>query len=680
MDGLGMHNGARGLLAWSAWSLVVVTLATMVWLDQLLRGAGQADLIPFDPAGVAFATGAVMSATMGLVLGSRTGHPVAWLLLAAAGTVVASGFSEAYAAYGVVARPGSLPAARWVAPFSEAMFFPVFALLAFIMLLTPTGRLPSARWRRWAPLVAAGGAGWTLSSLLLDEPLDPPLEMLTSPFAIEALQAPLMVVAIAGVLLSHGGVVAAGVSLALRFRGSTGVDRQQLRWVMFGAAVAAVAVVGALVSASVGQGVLLGVFAATFMTVLPLSVAVAISRYHLYDLDRVISRSLLYTALSALVAAVYAAVVLGLELLAASGPVVPGVAAVVTALAVLPLRVIAQRAIDRLLFGRAAEPFAVVSELNRHLQESASPTSALETLVDTVAADLRLPLVAVESHDGTVLAAHGDAPPRGTKRIVLAHQGEAVGALVFGLRRGEDDFDAREQALLEDLARHAGAAVRSVALVRDLQTARQRLVATREEERRRLRRDLHDGLGAQLTAVTMKLDAARNLMASDPQRTDAVLAELGADVRTAIADIRRLVYALRPPGLDDLGLIGALSQHARACSSNGTTFDVGVEGYDLGALPAPVEVAAYRIASEAMTNTVRHARAAQCRVRLRMDDGLVVEVVDDGLGLPPDWVPGVGMTSMRERAAELGGTLIAEPAGPSGTRVVARLPLPGGSE
>jgi signal transduction histidine kinase len=478
-----------------------------------------------------------------------------------------------------------------------------------------------------------------------------------------------------GIALTHGGVLVAGGSFVGRFRRAGGVERQQLRWVAFGAVVAAVAVVGAFASALANQDLLLDVAAAALVTVLPLSVTIAISRYRLYDLDRIISRSLLYSALTAMVAATYVAVVAGLGLVAGSDRVVSGIAAVVAAMVVAPMRLIAQRGVDRLLFGRRAEPFEVVSGLSQRLQASASPGTALQALVDAIATDLRLPFVRVESSNGGVLAVRGDSDTSGHVRLALSHQGENVGALVLGLRRGEDEFVDRERALLEDLARHAGAAVHAAAVVRDLHLARHRLVATREEERRRLRRDLHDGLGPQLTAVTLKLDAARNLLSRDRERADAVLIELRADVKAAIDDIRRVVYALRPPGLDDLGLLGALRQHARASASGDVTPEITVTGADLDGLPAPVEVAAYRIATEAITNAVRHANARHCQVNVELDVDLTVEVVDDGVGLPSRWKPGVGITSMRERAGELGGSCALECPDGMGTKVIARLPL-----
>jgi signal transduction histidine kinase len=217
-----------------------------------------------------------------------------------------------------------------------------------------------------------------------------------------------------------------------------------------------------------------------------------------------------------------------------------------------------------------------------------------------------------------------------------------------------------------------------VRLTADLQRSRERLVSAREEERRRLRRDLHDGLGPQLASLVLKLETARNRMADDPQAA-ALLTDLSARTQEAVADIRRLVYALRPPALDELGLIMALREGATQYNQQGInglniTFDAPDK---LPPLPAAVEVAAYRIAQEALTNVVQHANARICLIRLRLDESarlLCLEVRDDGKGLPIKRPAGIGLNSMRERAEELGGALTITSLSTGGTLLSARLP------
>jgi signal transduction histidine kinase len=262
--------------------------------------------------------------------------------------------------------------------------------------------------------------------------------------------------------------------------------------------------------------------------------------------------------------------------------------------------------------------------------------------------------------------------------VPLTSSGAQVGDLVVAPRRPTESFNDADRRLLAGLAHHAGAAVHAAGLARQLQQSRERLVTAREEERRRIRRDLHDGLGPALAGVAMQLDAARRLMRRDADAAGQLLQRLREQTQAAIADIRRLVYELRPPALDDLGLIGALSQHAASCST-ADGLQIGIDaGPGLPALPAAVEVAAYRIATEAVTNVARHAGARTATVTLTASGGMLkVEMADDGHGISPVHRAGVGLTSMRERAEELGGHCALLPRPGGGTVVSARLPLAG---
>jgi len=251
---------------------------------------------------------------------------------------------------------------------------------------------------------------------------------------------------------------------------------------------------------------------------------------------------------------------------------------------------------------------------------------------------------------------------------------------VLSPRAPGEAFSPADRQLLDDLARQAGVAVHAVGLTRALQRSRERLVTAREEERRRLRRDLHDGLGSQLSALHLRAGTLRLALPPGQPAAEAGLVELQTELHTAIADLRRLVYALRPPALDELGLAGALRALA-AQSSAANGLRVQVEAPDLlPPLPAAVEAAAYRIAQEALANMVRHAHAHTGQVRLEVAAGLGLEVIDDGLGLPAEHRAGVGLRSMRERAEELGGKCTIEPRAGGGTRVAIHLPLPPATE
>jgi signal transduction histidine kinase len=310
----------------------------------------------------------------------------------------------------------------------------------------------------------------------------------------------------------------------------------------------------------------------------------------------------------------------------------------------------------------------------------------LPTVTRTVKEALRLPYAAVEVEKNGIfeIAAETGGPVGDTVRLPLLYRGGPVGRLVLGRRPGEADFTPADRRLLEDLARQVGIAVHATRLTdealrlsADLQTSRERLVTAREEERRRLRRDLHDGFGPQLASLAMKAEAARDLLAADPARSEALLEDVIAQTQEAVTDVRRLVYGLRPPALDDLGLIGAL--RAQAAHGYHDEPSVTIEVPDeLRPLPAAVEVATYRIVQEALTNATRHAQARRCAVRIVPDEemnALRLEVTDDGRGIPEDRSAGVGLSSMRERAEELGGSCKVETLPKGGTRVEAVLPL-----
>jgi two-component system, NarL family, sensor kinase len=303
----------------------------------------------------------------------------------------------------------------------------------------------------------------------------------------------------------------------------------------------------------------------------------------------------------------------------------------------------------------------------------------VQTVVDSVAEALRLRYAAIEfDREGgvEVAAAHRNEGSGELRRLPLIYNGEKIASLVVQVPPGRQ-LTAPDESLLDDLAQHAGPAVHAVRLNADLQLSRERLVTAREEERRRLRRDLHDGLGPALAGMALKLDAARN-RAGDPN-VDEILGELRGETQDAIADVRRVVYELRPPALDELGLVGALREQALRLSGpdGGDSLRVTVEAPEMvPSLPAAVEVAAYRIATEALTNVIRHADARQCVVRVALNENLEVEVSDDGRGLGSA-SPGVGLTSMRERADELGGSCSVGRGATGGTLVRAELPLEG---
>ncbi len=326
------------------------------------------------------------------------------------------------------------------------------------------------------------------------------------------------------------------------------------------------------------------------------------------------------------------------------------------------------------MFGQRDEPYAVVARLGEHLRAVPSSDAMLPALVETIAHSLKLPYVAVEFQTGaqSERVAYGSAAAH-TIRLPMHYQSQSVGDLLVAPRSPDEPLSAADLNLLDTLARQTATIVHAVNLTADLRRSRERLVTAREEERRRIRRDLHDGLGPALAALAMQADMARELALTDAHRTADLLTEITLKAQSAIQDVRRLVYNLRPPALDELGLVSALEQYAASLSSRlNITFDVPTA---LPPLPAATEVAAYRIVQEALNNVTRHARAQKCAVRITLDNNLRLEICDDGMGIPAGARSGVGMTSMRERAAELGGACQIESVPGNGTRVTATLPL-----
>jgi len=345
------------------------------------------------------------------------------------------------------------------------------------------------------------------------------------------------------------------------------------------------------------------------------------------------------------------------------------------------------------MYGDRDEPYKVLSRLNRRIEATLAPDAVLQTIVETVAQALKLPYAAIRlEQDGKFVTAaeHGTSADDAVV-LPLTYQMEQVGQLLLAPRAPGEEFTPSDRRLLDDLARQAGVAVHDAQVTADLQRSRERLVMAREEERRRLRRNLHDSLGPTLASLAHRHDVARDLLAHDPAAVDALLAELKTETREVISDIRHLVYELRPPALDQLGLVSAIREQAASQglrtedalrNTSGPIFSIDAPR-NLPPLPAAVEVAAYWIAQEALTNVARHARARTCHIHLSLDNNKEVrlEVTDDGVGLPANYRAGVGLTSMRERAAELGGTCtVTSIHSEGGTRVVAHLPLPDSEE
>jgi signal transduction histidine kinase len=613
----------------------------------------------------------------GLMLAHLPRHPLSWIFGAAGiGTELAVAGNQ-YAICSHYVR--ALPAAEWVGWLSEWVSFPIVLVPGVALLLFPDGRVPGRRWRAalWcgltgAVLVALNGA------LGIGEDLDFQGNPFLSDATARSLGDPFGV----GWALILLAAVAGIAAIAQRRRTASESEREQLRLLGRGGLVVALAFLacsmgGIVAPAAFDAGAVAALASLSLLSVL---MAVAILRHRLYGLDVYVDRAMVLTGTTLVLGALYVGTVVlvgrlfdeGVHL----GAAVP--ATVLVAVAFHPLRDRLQRSVNRLLHGQRDEPYAAMSQLGRRLGDAIDPTHVLPVMVETIADALRLPYVAVElaGSSQAPAAAHG-APAAGVAlRLALIHGGERVGTLVLGARAHGETLSAADQQLLEDFARRASAAASAVALSVEVQRSRERLVTAREEERRRLRGDLHDGLGPTLAGAVLTIDAARRVLATDPEAADALLDRAAASVEGTVADVRRVVYGLRPPALDQLGLLGALHQQAATLSAGDPLLGIEIDAPEpMPPLPAAVEVAAFRIVQEALTNISRHARARRASVTITMSVALTLTIRDDGRGLPETHLDGVGVTSMRERATELGGTFAITRPADGGTLLAVRLPL-----
>jgi signal transduction histidine kinase len=552
-----------------------------------------------------------------------------------------------------------------------------YSLFATLLLTFPTGRF-TPRWSAFLILLWIVQVGFFFAS------------------------APHAVITVS-VFVTWGS--ATGVQLYRYARIYTPLQRQQTKWVVFSLVVVEV-VVGVIYDvvapalwpalnspASLYRLANIAVHALYWMPI-SLGVGIAILRAGLYDIDLVINRTLVYGALTLSVIGLYVLVVVGLgTLIQVQGNVILSLlATALIAVLFQPLRERLQRGVNRLLYGQRDDPYAVLSRLGNRLEATLAPEKVLPAIVETIAQALKLPYVAIAllpeqppltrtGAEVPAIVASSGMPTADPLRVPLVYQAETVGYLLLAARAG-DTFGKADSRLLTDLARQAGVTVYAVRLTthlqhltESLQESRERLVTMREEERRRLRRDLHDGLGPALASLTFKVDAARNLLRQDSERTEMLLAEVRQQAQEAITDIRRLVYNLRPPALDEFGLLSALREqvaHYRHQRLE-VVFDAPPS---LPPLPAAVEVAVYRIAQEALTNTARHAQAQHCLLRLSLDgEALYLAISDDGQGISAGHHIGIGLHTMHERASELGGSCIITPGSPGGTTIEVRLPL-----
>lgn len=583
-----------------------------------------------------------------------------------------SGLVTEYGRYAVLTSPGSLPAGGAVASLDAWVWFPGFAaILTLLVAWFPDGQVH----RRWVlvPLVLAalGAAAFVVATA-------PMAWRLRGPGLFDADRiddgSSLASVADAGIVVFLAGAAGCVASVVDRFRDSDGRQRQQLLWFACGAVLAvALLVVGSMDWSTAAVAELIA------LPLLPASIGVALLRHRLYDIEFVVNRVVLYAALTLAIGGLYVGVVAGATTWLGAGSLpAAAVASGTVAVAFDRIRRLLERVADRLLFARRHDPAGAMSELTRRLATATGP-DVLDAVAGAVVATVGLRGARVTLWDddaqGPLVGRAGDVLDPALA-LPLVFEGDQVGLLEVEANPGAP-LDRAARGLLQDLAAQAAIAAQAVLLAAELQRSRARLLEAVEQERRRLRRDLHDGLGTSLVGVVMQLEAVSNLL--DPASPAAALVKtIETEARQLVTDTRRLVHGLAPPVVEEVGLLEAIRQHADRLNRTGGrrgTFQLQADCDGINGLPAAVEIAAYIIATEAMTNVARHARASSCTVAVSQNSRLHIEVVDDGVGIGPAPRSGVGLHSMHERTDELGGALIIESVVPRGTRVAASLPL-----
>ncbi|MGY2075339.1 sensor histidine kinase [Blastococcus sp. SYSU DS0828] len=674
----------------AAWLVVAVVLgstAAAAVLDAVTPEVARAARPGAELGWVVALPGLALAAPAWLLLTRVPRNALSWVVAGTAVLWATDGLAESWLTYALRSDP-PLPGASLASWTVERLGAFLLLGLPLLLLLYPDGRLPTGRLRRLA--VASLVSSALLPALLLVVPsevaysregtgtpdvyagLD--LDLTTLPIPPDVAQ-PLLRIAFPLALL---GVAVPAAAVVARYRRAHGEQRRRMRWLLWAAVVDVLVMLSTLLLPGGTSTAALSVAVALTGT----AVTLGILRPRAVDIDRLLGGTVVYGVLG------IGVVLLDLAVLAGAGALLGDrfgerdatlLTLLLVAAVYVPLRAPLWRLVRRWVLGERDDPYRVVSQLAARLERSDGVEAQLVAIAAAVAEAFRSPYVGVEvEHAGgeRLVAEHGRRPAA-VQSLPIAYRGEEVGRLLLPRDGVRAHLVTRDEGLLADVVRQAAAAARASSLAAQLQRSREELVAAREEERRRLRRDLHDGLGPSLGAVVLRIDTARNLTsAGRAEDGDRLLRAVRDDVAGALADVRRLVHDLRPPALDDLGLAGAVRQQADRLLAPRVAVSV-TAGPGADELPAAVEVAAYRIASEALANVAKHSRAGSATVSLHRDDdgALVLRVADDGAGIDPAAPAGVGLVSLRERAAELGGRCTVECPDEGGTVVRAILPV-----
>jgi signal transduction histidine kinase len=624
---------------------------------------------------------------IGIVITTRRPeNRLGWLFLGAGVVIGLSGFSQAWALYATYVDPGSLPAPLFFAWLSNWLWPIPICLLLFLFLWFPTGRLPSPRWRPvlWlsiavlvvllATSIVFATAAWSTPFVDMETVTGRLVDVATVGYAIT-------------LVLLPATMLAAVASLVVRFRRGSGEERLQLKWFVSAAALVAVGLIGTLafdtpLTAFIFDLALLCLYVA---------IGVAILRYRLYDIDVIIGKAVVYGLLAAFITVVYVIVVVVIGAVIGATEGLSLVATAIVAIAFQPVRENARRTANRLVYGKRATPYEVLSEFSENVGETYAGEEILPRMArllaeGTGATDATVWLrvgseirpAASWPANGTSTAAirleKGALPafPQGQTGVPVRHGGELLGALTVAKPPNEPILPHEEQ-LVSDLAAQAGLVLENFRLIEDLRSSRKRLVAAQDEERRRLERDIHDGAQQQLAALAMKVRLAEGLVGTDEQRQRDALHDILTETQETLESLRDLAGGIYPPLLADRGLAAALEAQAGKAP-----VPVTVQAGGLGRYPPEIEAAVYFCVVEALQNVAKYAEASHVRILVREWEGaLDLSVADDGRGFDRGTTPlGMSLLSMSDRLAALGGTFDVKSRPGHGTNVVGRIPLP----
>jgi signal transduction histidine kinase len=690
LAGVGPVN--RYTARWVAWSVGVLSIALFVAALILFLVDRSRVRLPEDVGTWSLLTGLDIAVSIpvpilgALIASRRPRNAIGWVYLGHIFLFALVAFGQMYAVHALLVDPGVLPGGRFMAWLSASLFPIAICLLPLLFLLFPTGHLPSSRWRPVAWLTGLVLMCLTAGSITLATRIwsDPFVGFESAVRGLPGTVLPVFIIAVLGFPLT---LVLSAVSVVVRFRRSSGDERQQLKW--FAAA-------ATLVAASIAVGFFSQAIAASAAVTLSLSfldvaIAIAVLKYRLYDIDLIIGKTIVYGLLAAFITIVYVVLVVVIGAFIGVTEGLSLLATAIVAVAFQPIRQRAQRIANRLVYGKRATPYEVLSEFSEHVGETYSGEDVLQRMVRLLAEgtgatttvvwlriDSELRPAATWPSDGQSPASRalfgGDLPAfaDATLALPVRHQGEILGALTL-TKPPNETVSPVEQKLVNDLAAQAGLVLRNSRLIEDLRASRQRLVAAQDEERRRLERNLHDGAQQQLVALTVQARVAESLAGKDPTRERELLRQVQKGAQDALENLRDLARGIYPPLLADQGLPAALEAQAR-----NVLMPMSIDSDGIGRYPQEIEAAVYFCTLEALQNAVKYAKRGEVVVRLREEGGeLVFSVKDDGEGFEEATTPlGSGLRNMSDRLAAVGGSLDvwSQPGG--GTTVSGRIPIP----